>query len=170
MKVMMESTFRSWHRFEAEYAEYMLPAHDGVELFTAVFSPAADSKGPVVVIRSPYETDAPHLELYEGLLADLVDNGYIIVYQHCRGCGRSNGECVPYLNERQDGLALLAWIRKQPFYAEEIFLTGGSYLSSVHLSYLNAAGNDIKGAVLGINPSPALLCLRQDVFSQLYII
>ena len=151
MQVVMESKKPFWHRFEAEYRTIMLPSYDGTELFTQVLSQTPDSKGPVVVIRSPYElVDAPQPEFFDGDLADFVSEGYVIVYQHCRGCGKSNGECVPYLNERQDGLALLEWIRKQPFYAEEIFLTGGSYLSSVHLSYLNAAGNDIKGAVLAV--------------------
>lgn len=150
MKTMMEVKHPCWERFEAEYQEFMLPASDGVLLFTRLFSLSPDSKGPVVVMRSPYETDAPLPPLQTGLLAALVKAGYIVVYQHCRGCGKSDGICIPYLNERQDGLALLEWIRKQSFYAGELFLTGGSYLASVHFSYLNTDVSDVKGAVLAV--------------------
>ena len=150
MKVLMESFFPVWHRFNAECQELMLTAPDGVKLFTRVFYPDGQSKGPVTVIRTPYETAGSLPELCNGLLADQVEAGFIVVMQHCRGCGASEGDCVPYHNEREDGLALLDWIRQQPFYDGEIYLAGGSYLASVHFSYLNAAGDDIKGAVLDV--------------------
>ena len=150
MKLLMESLHPAWLRFESEYRECMVSGGDGVELYTQVFAADEKSAGPVVVVRSPYVTDAPVAEPVTGLYADLIRAGYVVVSQHCRGCGKSGGECVPYLNERADGLALLEWIRKQSFYAGEIFLTGGSYLSSVHLSYLNAVGEDVKGAVLAV--------------------
>ena len=150
MKLMMEAKRPCWERFEAEYQEFMVPAPDGVELFTQVYTLTPEAKGPVVVMRSPYETDAPPPPLQTGLLPALLKANYTVVIQHCRGCGKSDGICIPYLNERQDGLALLDWIRKQPFYAGELFLTGGSYLASVHFSYLNTAADDIKGAILAV--------------------
>jgi putative CocE/NonD family hydrolase len=128
----------------------MLPASDGVKLFTEVFTPLENANGAVVIIRSPYVTRDDRPEIQTGLCAELLRAGYVLVSQHCRGCGKSEGICIPYCNERQDGLALLDWIRKQPFYNKEIYLTGGSYLSSVHLSYLNAAGDDVKGALLEV--------------------
>ena len=150
MKAQMESLFPFWKRFEVEYKEFMLPAKDGVEIFTQLFTPEEDFKGPVVVIRCPYETEAPPPELHTGFVAELLRAGFALVYQHCRGCGRSEGECIPYNNEREDGLALLDWIRQQPFYANEIYLSGGSYLSSVHFAWMDAAEDDIKGAVLDV--------------------
>lgn len=150
MKVKMESFSPVWHRFEAECQELLLPSHDGVKLFTRIFSQAPGSKAPVLVLRTPYETDAPLPELCSGFYCDLLEEGFTVVVQHCRGCGASDGVCVPYYNEREDGLALLAWIRKQSFYNGELYLAGGSYLASVHFSYLNAAGDDIKGAVLDV--------------------
>ena len=44
------------------------------------------------------------------------ENGYAVVFQHCRGRGKSSGDCIPYINEREDGLSLQDWIRNQPFY------------------------------------------------------
>lgn len=150
MKILMESRFPCWERFEAEYQAIELPSHDGVKLFTQIFTPSKEFKGPVLIIRSPYVTDAPPPPLHGGWTADLLRKGFAIVSQHCRGCGKSEGICVPYNNERADGLALLDWVRKQSFYGNEIYLAGGSYLASVHFSYLNAAGDDVKGAILEV--------------------
>jgi putative CocE/NonD family hydrolase len=80
-------------------------------------------------------------------------HGYAIVYQECRGTGRSEGDCIPYTNERNDGLDTLDWIRKQDFYNGELFLEGASYLSSVHLSYLKTNQPDIKAACLMVQDS-----------------
>ena len=150
MKALMESVFPCWKRFEVEYEEFMVPLEDGVKLFTQLYLPEAGFKGPVIVIRSPYEKDCPNPEMYTGFIAEFLRAGFALVYQHCRGTGKSEGEFFPYLNERADGLELLEWIRQQPFYAKEIFLSGGSYLSSVHYAYLNAIGDDVKGAILDV--------------------
>ncbi|MBE6645295.1 MAG: hypothetical protein E7612_07975 [Ruminococcaceae bacterium] len=68
------------------------------------------------------------LELY----SDKLDAGYAVVFQHCRGRGKSGGDCIPYVYEREDGLALQQWIREQASYNGELYLCGKSYLSSVH--------------------------------------
>lgn len=57
---------------------------------------------------------------------------------------------VPYESEREDGLFMLDWLRRLPHYNGEIFLDGGSYLSSVHFSYLGTNPPDVKGAALSV--------------------
>lgn len=147
MKAIMESFHPFLQRFEVEFNDVMVSADDGVELFTRVLTPGENFKGPVIVIRSPYMTYSPQPEQE---YAEFIRAGYAVVYQHCRGCGQSKGNSVPYLNEREDGLALLEWIRKQPFYDDEIYLFGTSYTASVHFAYLNTAGDDVKGAILSV--------------------
>lgn len=44
----------------------------------------------------------------------------------------------------------LEFIRQLPFYDQEIYLYGRSYLTTVHLSYLNMEPEDIKGAAFDI--------------------
>lgn len=61
-----------------------------------------------------------------------LSHGYAVVIRHCRGRGKSDGDCIPYINEREYGLDLQQWIRKQSFYNGEIFLKGKSYLTSVN--------------------------------------
>ncbi len=128
---------------------------EGAELFTAVCLPEEGEKFPTVLMRSPYVDDAqdkPDEEVTAAAAASqahFTDAGYAVVVQHCRGRGRSSGDCVPYIYEREDGLALQEWVRQQDFYNGELYLVGGSYLSSVH--YVTAPfAPDIRGAVLAV--------------------
>jgi putative CocE/NonD family hydrolase len=124
---------------------------DGVRLYTRIILPSENKKLPIVFIRTPYEqplNGEPYpAENYQNNL--FLKNGYAIIIQHVRGTGDSEGECRPYY-ERQDGLDTLEIIRKEPFYNGEIYLTGGSYLATVHLCYLSTNPRDIKAAALSI--------------------
>ena len=132
--------------------EAMVPMPDGVRLYTRYTVPRGAKKCPIVYIRTPYEKshngEAHHVE-GGGANSPYAKRGYAVLTQHCRGRGDSEGECIPY-REREDGLATLAFIRSLPFYNGEIYVMGGSYLATVHLSYLADAPNDIKGACLQV--------------------
>ena len=131
--------------------EEMVPMPDGVKLYTYGVRPPAGVKCPIVIVRNPYVSEKPvDLAAYAKGQRGNFARGYAYLTQHCRGCGLSEGDWIPYESERADGLALLAWVRKLPWYNGEIFLEGGSYLSSVHWSYLNTNPPDVKGACLAI--------------------
>ena len=40
----------------------------------------------------------------------LVEAGYAVVYQDCRGTFRSGGEFTPMVNEASDGADTVAWL------------------------------------------------------------
>lgn len=127
------------------------PMSDGVRLYTRIVVPAGMKSCPIVYIRTPYEPEhhgQPH-DPQEYEQDPFILKGYAIVLQHCRGTGDSEGVCVAY-RERQDGLDTLEHIRRLPIYQQEVYPYGGSYLSTVHLSYLDTNPADIKGAVLNI--------------------
>lgn len=124
---------------------------DGVRLYTRIVAPKGKDTFPIVFIRTPYES--PHKgtahDISEYSNNDYIKNGYAVVLQHCRGKGDSEGVFTPYDgNERNDGLTSLELIRKLDIYNGEIYLWGGSYLATVHLCYLDANPQDIKGIVL----------------------
>ena len=128
---------------------------EGCELFTVVCLPGSEGTYPTVIYRSPYVDAETHLseeDICEKKLKDhavWLDAGYAVVWQHCRGCGKSGGDFVPYIDEREDGLSLRQWIRSQTFYNGELYLCGGSYLASVH--FVTAPfEDDVKGAVLEV--------------------
>ncbi len=152
------------------YAEY-LPT-SGAELFTFVMLPEKDGTFPTVVMRSPYVDqfeDMTHNEVvqfYADTQKAWPERGYAIVCQHCRGRGKSSGDCIPYVNEREDGLRLQEWIRKQSFYNGELYLCGGSYCTTVH--YVTAPfADDIKGAVFAVQDHERYnICYRNGCFKK----
>ena len=134
-----------------ETFEEMVPMPDGVKLYTYGVRPAPGVKCPIVIVRNPYVPEKRvDLAAFARDQTGKLARGYAYLFQHCRGCGMSEGDWIPYENERADGLALLEWVRKRPWYNGEIFLDGGSYLSSVHWSYLGTNPPDVKGACLSI--------------------
>lgn len=140
------------------YAVY-LPVEDA-SLFTAVLLPEKEGHFPIVLMRNPYVGETEGMsdqEVIEFLLQMdsrakikiLLEHGYAVIWQQCRGCGKSTGEFIPFRYERNDGLALQEWVRHQPFYNGELYLYGGSYTAGVH--FLTAPfASDIKGAVLEV--------------------
>lgn len=142
------------------------------QLYTVACLPQGEGVFPTVIVRTPYvdaEQNVADDELAEKKLAEYqiwINNGYAVVYQHCRGRGRSSGDCVPYIYEREDGLALQSWIREQPFYNGELYLLGSSYTSSVH--YVTAPfAADIKGAILQVQDCERYNCNYRNGFYKI---
>ena len=131
--------------------EAMVPMSDGVRIYTYGVFPPNRVKCPIVIQRTPYvPEERPNFADFAKAQTKAVSRGYAYIVQHCRGCGMSEGAWIPYESERADGLALLDWVRKLPWYNGEIFLDGGSYLCSVHWSYLDTNPSDVKGAALSV--------------------
>ena len=143
------------------YYEYV--ESEDNELFTVVCLPDKSGKFPTIIYRCPYEDYAAKMseedaskcifdEYAIGKEYDWVKKGYAVVFQHCRGTGKSTGTFIPYVNEREDGLNLQEWIRNQSFYNGELYLTGGSYSTTIHYATAPFA-DDIKAAVFNVQDS-----------------
>ena len=152
------------------FSEYVISQN--TRLFTVICLPEGCDRAPVVVYRTPYVDAAENMteqEVRAQVLEDfkaVLHYGFGGVYQHCRGRGKSEGDCIPYLNERTDTLALYDWIRRQSFYNGELYLYGRSYSSSVHLVAAPFA-QDIKGAVLEVQDSERYNCNFRNGFYKM---
>jgi len=135
---------------EVRWFEHWVPMADGTRLYTYGTLPKPGVKCATVVQRNPYVAERRVDDGFARSSARDLQRGYVRLVQHVRGSGMSEGKRVPYEDERADGLALLDYIRRQPWYNGEIFLSGGSYLSSVHWAYLDSNPSDVKGAFLAI--------------------
>ena len=131
---------------------------NGEKFFTICLLPEKNGKFPIVVSRTPYVkrtvdmSEGQILQEYYSNTKHWLERGYAVVFQHCKGQGKSTGAFVPYVHEREDGLAFREWIRSQPFYNGELYLLGGSYTASLH--YETAPfESDIKGAVFEVQDS-----------------
>lgn len=138
---------------------------DGTKLLTYVTLPG-DGTGKYAVLfsRNPYcqPPDADEPEIAESEESPAASYGFASVDQRCRGKGGSEGDCVPFVNEREDGLHTIAWIERQPWFDGRIYLYGGSYLAFVHLSYMDTLPESVKGASLAVMPTDGSLGLFKN--------
>jgi putative CocE/NonD family hydrolase len=82
---------------------------DGVRLETSVWLPGATGKFPVVLTRTPYETEMG------GFQTRLLKEGYAVVQQHERGRFLSEGAMHMLGRADEDGWDTLDWITQQPW-------------------------------------------------------
>ena len=81
----------------------MIPARDGVKLFTKIFTPKNQSGPlPIVFRRTPYGIDGAASSFVRYYKA-LADEGYIFVFQDIRGKFKSEGEFVMQRPARTPG-------------------------------------------------------------------
>ncbi len=100
----------------------MVPMADGVQLATDVYRPIQDGRYPAVLMRTPYDASQA-----SWLGNGMASRGFVVVLQDVRGQGRSEGQFMPFANERRDGTATVDWIVEQPWSNGQIALWGASY-------------------------------------------
>lgn len=124
----------------------MVEMRDGVRLNTFVYLPD-DQIGtyPVIMQRSPYGITSPQgSDVFNPLLGwnpdpqlpmagallrgwrALVDRGYAVVFQDCRGRHGSEGEDTVYGNDANDGFDTLEWISRQSWSNQKVGIAGSS--------------------------------------------
>lgn len=106
---------------------------DGARLDTSVWLPAAGERFPVVLIRTPYESEMGPFQ------ARLLDSGYAVIQQHERGRYLSEGEMRMLGHADEDGWDTLDWITRQSWSNGKV----GTYGCS------SSAENQLKLASLG---------------------
>lgn len=142
----------------------MIPMRDGVRLATDIFRPAQGGQPitgafPVIFERTPYDkAGTPRTELSVArpqslsrseLAMLLVRQGYVVIWQDCRGRYGSEGHFTKYVNEAEDGFDSMVWITAQPFCSGRIGTMGLSYDAHVQM------------ALACLNP-PGLACMAVD--------
>ena len=124
--------------------DVQVPGHDGTPLATNVWRQDTSEPAPVLLARTPYGKD--DLGVLVGDISAnvqaLVEAGYVVVYQSCRGTFRSEGTFTPHADEAADGAAAVAWLRKQPWCNGTVGVLGTSY---VGMTAWNAAAAGAEG-------------------------
>ena len=120
---------------------------DGVVLLADHYRPAGhDRPLPVVLIRSPYGRAGA------GILfaAPLARRGFQLFMQSTRGTFGSGGQFRPFLTEREDGLATVAWLRRQPWCDGQVAMTGASYLGHTQWAVAPYADPPLRSVALNV--------------------
>jgi uncharacterized protein len=141
-----------------------VPMPDGAVLLADRWAPRAGGNTlPTAVYRSPYGRRGP---MGTALARPLAERGYQVLVQSVRGTFGSGGEFDPMRREREDGLATLEWLVKQPWFGGTIVLTGLSYLGYVQWAVADRAPAEVKAMVPEVTESALTLeFLRPDGLS-----
>ena len=115
-----------------------VPMRDGVVLRADHYVPNGDEHAPVVLVRSPYGRKGMWSRMFGRPFAA---RGYQVVFQSCRGTGGSGGALNP-LDEREDGLDTVAWLREQPWYPGRFATFGASYMGLAEWALADAGGSE----------------------------
>lgn len=123
---------------------------DGVELLADHYAPRAGPRRPTILVRSPYGRGG-----FFGAIAarPYAERGYQVLIQSCRGTDGSGGQFVYARNEHSDGLATIAWIKRQDWFNGELAMIGPSYLGFVQWSVAAEAGPELKALAPQITSS-----------------
>jgi putative CocE/NonD family hydrolase len=141
-----------------------VPMPDGVVLLADRWAPRAGGDSlPVVLIRTPYGRGAM---FSGGMVRPLAERGFQVILQSARGTFGSGGKFEPMRNEREDGLATLDWVVRQPWFGDSIVLVGPSYLGYVQWAVADRLPPEVKAMVPQMTESALTLdFLRPDAFS-----
>jgi len=125
----------------------MLPSEDGVKLETWLYFPIK-TNGPfsTIAVRCCY----PQQEnMLEEKAVSFVRRGFGFAIQWCRGTHKSEGEWVPNINERKDGLSFMNALQEDPR-VKNIGYWGDSYLALTGWCMADAVPSKVKTMCLGV--------------------
>ena len=128
-----------------------VPMPDGVTLFADRYiPPRGATHPPTILVRSCYGRGSIFGLLYGQLFAE---RGFQVVIQSTRGTADSGGELDPFGTEHADGLATLAWLRRQPWFSGQLATNGASYLGFVQWAMASEAGPELRAMALQVTAS-----------------
>jgi putative CocE/NonD family hydrolase len=141
-----------------------VPMPDGVELLADRWAPRVGGDGlPVALIRCPYGRGRL---ITMGMARPLAERGFQVLWQSTRGTFGSGGDFDPFRHEREDGLATLAWLEKQPWFGDSIVLVGASYMGYVQWAVADSLPPTVKAMIPQVTESAlSMEFLRQDGMS-----
>jgi len=121
---------------------HMVEMPDGILLATQVWLPTTGGPTfPTVLVRTPYgrliwtpDVDIPLL----------LQEGYAVVSQDCRGTGLSQGEFLAYADAGPDGHATIEWIAQQPWSNGKVGMLGRSATGSTQYAVAQGAPSALK--------------------------
>jgi uncharacterized protein len=141
-----------------------VPMPDGAVLLADRYAPRAGGQGlPVALLRSPYGRRGA---IAAAAARPLAERGFQVLMQSTRGTFGSGGSFDPFRHEREDGLATLEWVVKQPWFGDAIVLVGGSYLGYVQWAVADSLPPEVKAMIPQVTESALTLeFLRRDGLS-----
>ena len=121
--------------------DFAIPMPDGVELLADRWAPRnAAADAPTVLVRTCYSRK----DFWALVGRSYAERGFQTVIVNSRGTfGSGGGPFYPMHHEHDDGLAVLDWVRAQPWYHGSMILAGASYLGYTQWAVAADAPDDV---------------------------
>ena len=141
-----------------------VPMADGAVLLADRRAPRGGGGArPAALLRTPYGRRGA---FGMAMARPLAERGFQVLIQSTRGTFGSGGAFDPMRCERDDGLATLQWLVKQPWFGGTIVLCGPSYLGYVQWAVADDLPPEVKAMIPQVTESALTLeFLRPDGFS-----
>lgn len=123
---------------------------DGVVLLADRYAPRGSERPPTILVRCPYGRRGFFGLLYGRLFAE---RGFQVLVQSTRGTFGSGGVFDPYVNEHDDGLATIAWLKQQSWFSGVLATNGPSYLGLTQWAIARDAGTDLQALAIQVSSS-----------------
>jgi putative CocE/NonD family hydrolase len=122
---------------------------DGVRLATDIYRPSrggrpVEGRFPAILERTPYGRNVtsfrdftaadPKPKTRAQVAEYYVRQGYVVIFQDCRGCHDSEGRFTKYLSEGDDGFDTCRWIDAQPWFDGRLGTMGLSYAAHTQVA------------------------------------
>jgi putative CocE/NonD family hydrolase len=117
-----------------------VPMPDGTVLLADHYYPHDLGPRPTVLIRSVYNNRSKA----RWANALFAERGFHVLVVSGRGVEGSGGEMTPFRQERDDGVAVLTWLKEQEWFNGEVGASGASYLGYTQWAIAHDAGSMLK--------------------------
>jgi uncharacterized protein len=107
-----------------------VPVGDGLTLATDIWHAGDGEPRPVLLVRTPYGKTDSRAWTRPATTA-LLEAGYAVAVQECRGTFKSDGSFAPHAYDTVDGVATAGWLVGQPWCDGRVGTWGQSYLGMV---------------------------------------
>ncbi|MFN8215280.1 MAG: CocE/NonD family hydrolase [Solirubrobacterales bacterium] len=137
-------------------SDVRVPMRDGVELSLDVLLP--DDPGaplPVALVRTPYDKTIQRADAMD-LIELLIERGYGVAINDCRGRFNSDGEFFPYWNEHADGHDTVEWIAEQEWCDGNVGMFGSSYVGQTQWYAASEVPPHLRAIVPTVSPPSSL--------------
>ena len=120
----------------SETLNVLIPMPDGTHLAANLLLPVGTGPVPAIVVYQPYLKDLYGLGAFQQWQQHFARRGYACLTVDFRGTGASDGAMAPPFSpsEREDAVAMLAWISEQPWCDGTTGMWGLSYSGSSALA------------------------------------
>ncbi|MBX9851909.1 MAG: CocE/NonD family hydrolase [Cytophagaceae bacterium] len=104
-----------------------IPMNDGKPTYANIYKPKKLSSAPTILVRIPLDNNFKGRFMSNIVGRIWAQRGYNVVIQGVRGRFHSKEKHIPFIYEREDGIATLRWLNQQSWHNGKTGMWGGSY-------------------------------------------